>query len=70
MNAPAKVARLVAVLNKQSGEVEKKRPRIVQPGSVARVVVEMEREMPLDFGTRIVLRADGATVAAGLLESV
>ena len=70
MNAPAKVARLVAVLNKQSGEVEKKRPRIVQPGSVARIVVEMEREMPLDFGTRIVLRADGATVAAGLLESV
>ncbi|OCL09549.1 hypothetical protein AOQ84DRAFT_338766 [Glonium stellatum] len=70
MNAPAKVTKLVAVLSKQSGEVEKKRPRIVQPGSVARVVVEMEREMPLDSGTRIVLRADGATVAAGLLESV
>lgn len=68
MNAPARVSRLVAVLNKHSGEVEKKRPRIVQPGAVARIVVELEREMPLEVGTRVVFRADGNTIAAGLLE--
>ncbi|KAF2494519.1 elongation factor 1 alpha [Lophium mytilinum] len=70
MNAPAKVVRLVSTLNKASGAVEKKKPRIVAPGALAKVVVELEREMPLEVGTRVVLRAGGDTVAAGLLESV
>jgi len=70
MNAPAKVVKLVATVSKGTGQVEKKRPKIVQPGALAKVVVELEREMPLELGTRVVLRANGETVAAGVLESV
>jgi elongation factor 1 alpha-like protein len=70
MNAPAKVVRLVATVKKGTGQVEKKRPKIVQQGALAKVVVELEREMPLELGTRVVLRANGETVAAGVLDSV
>ena len=45
----------------------KKKPKIVQPGSLVRVVVEMDRAVALEGG-RIVLRANGETVAAGLIE--
>lgn len=69
MHAPGKVAKLVAVLNKATGEVEKKKPKVVQPGAVARVVVELEGEMPLEAGARVVLRSDGKSVAAGLIEA-
>lgn len=69
LNAPARVTKLLAVLDKASGEITKKKPRIIQPGSVARVVVELSSEMPLEAPSRVVLRAEGQTIAAGLLES-
>ncbi|EKG11506.1 HR1 repeat rho-binding protein [Macrophomina phaseolina MS6] len=69
LNVSARVSQLVAVLDKGSGEVTKKKPRIVQPGSVARVVVELAQAVPLEPPSRVVLRSEGATVAAGLLES-
>ncbi|KAF2092341.1 elongation factor Tu GTP binding domain protein [Saccharata proteae CBS 121410] len=69
LNVPARVSQLVGVLDKGSGEVLKKKPRIVKPGDVARVVVEMTRAVPLEAPGRVVLRAEGTTVAAGLLES-
>lgn len=68
LQAPAKVVALEAVLDKTSGQVEKIRPRIVKPGSVARVRIELVSAMPLEPPGRIVLRAEGTTVAAGLLE--
>ncbi|KAF2649085.1 hypothetical protein K491DRAFT_735684 [Lophiostoma macrostomum CBS 122681] len=68
LQAEGKVKTLLAVLNKGSGEVVKKKPRIVKPSEVARVCVQLERELPLEVGTRVVLREGGATVAAGLLE--
>ena len=68
LHAPGKVARLVAVLNKTSGEVEKKRPKVVQPGAVARVVIELESEIPIEAGNRVVLRSEGKSIAAGLVE--
>jgi len=40
MQATARITALVAVLDKGSGAVEKKKPRIVKPGAVARVRVE------------------------------
>lgn len=70
LQAPAKVTVLEAILNKASGEVEKKRPRIIKPGAVARVRVELETAMPLEPAGRVVLRAQGATMAAGLLEKI
>ncbi|KAL0261418.1 hypothetical protein SLS55_002848 [Diplodia seriata] len=69
LNVPARVSRLEAVLDKASGEVAKKKPRIVQPGAVARVVVELTQAVPLEPPSRVVLRSEGSTVAAGLLES-
>ncbi|KAI9829164.1 MAG: Hsp70 suppressor, GTPase facilitates ribosomal subunit dissociation [Thelocarpon impressellum] len=51
-----------------SGTVLKKKPRILQPGNVARIKVEMDQPVPLEAATRIVLRANGETVAAGLVE--
>jgi elongation factor 1 alpha-like protein len=69
LHVPGKVSQLVAILDKADGTtVIKKRPKIAQPGSVVRVKVEMEHAVPLPESSRIVLRANGDTVAAGLIE--
>lgn len=70
LHVPGRITQLVAVLDKSSGDVQKKKPRVVQPGAVARVRVELDTAVPLEVPGRIVLRAAGATVAAGLLEQV
>lgn len=67
MHVPGRIAKLVATLDKATGEPLKKRPKVVAPQNVARIVVEMDEAVPLNGG-RVVLRADGETVAAGLLE--
>ena len=71
LHAPGKVTKLVAVLDKSTGQPvdgAKKKVKIVKPGSVARVVVEVDEAAPLEVGGRVVLRAGGETVGAGLLE--
>ncbi|KAL3452423.1 P-loop containing nucleoside triphosphate hydrolase protein [Aspergillus insuetus] len=68
LHVPGRISRLVATLDKGSGNVVKKKPKIVPPGVVARIVVEMDHAVPLEAPTRIVLRAGGDTIAAGLLE--
>jgi elongation factor 1 alpha-like protein len=69
LNTAGRIREIVAVLDKSSGAmVGKKRPRIVKPNQVARVVVELEIAVPLEAPGRIVLRSSGETVAAGLLE--
>lgn len=70
LHAPARVTALLATLEKSSGAVEKKRPRIVKPGGVARVRVELEKMLPVEVAGRVVLRSEGVTVAAGLVEAV
>lgn len=68
LHVPGRIAKLVATLDKSSGAPLRKKPKIVAPGTVARVVVEMERAVPLEAPGRVVLRWSGGTVAAGLLE--
>lgn len=68
LHAAGKIVEVAAVLDKGSGAVVKKKPRIVKPGSIARVVVEVQERVPLEAGQRIVLRSGGETVGAGLLE--
>ncbi len=64
-----RIAQLVATLDKATGEVAKRKPKIVAPGSVARVVVEIEGGgVPLECGDRVILRAGGETVGAGVVE--
>lgn len=70
LHAPGRISRLAAVLDKASGKPKEggKKVRIVKPGSVARVVVEVDEPVPLELGGKVVLRAGGQTVGAGLLE--
>ncbi|KAL4979074.1 hypothetical protein BDW66DRAFT_128515 [Aspergillus desertorum] len=68
LHVPGRISKLVATLDKGSGHVLKKKPKIVQPGTVARIVVELDQAVPLEAPTRVILRAGGDTVAAGLLE--
>ena len=68
LHVPGRISQLIATLDKATGEVTKKKPKILKPGSVARIKVELEQLVPLEAPTRIILRANGETVAAGLLE--
>ena len=69
LHAPGRVTKLVAQLDKASGvAVKGKKPRLIKPGSVAKVVVEVDDPIPLEQGGRVILRAGGETVGAGLVE--
>lgn len=69
LHAPARITKLVAQLDSRTGAVIKgKKPRLVKPGSVARVNVEVDDPITLELGARVILRADGETVGAGLVE--
>lgn len=63
-----RIEEVSALLDKVNGTVTKKRPKIVKPASVARLVVKLTAKAPLEAGQRVVLRSGGQTVAAGLLE--
>ena len=70
LHVAARISQLKAELDKGSGTAlkGKKRLKVVQPGSVARVVVEVDEALPLEGGNRVVLRAEGETIGAGLVE--
>lgn len=68
LHVPGRITNLVAVLDKAEGNVIKNRPKVVQPGTTARITVELSDPAPLEAG-RIVLRCSGETVAAGFVES-
>ena len=69
LHAPGRVTKLVAQLDKASGAAVKgKKPRLIKPGGLAKVVVEVDDAIPLEQGGRIILRAAGETVGAGLVE--
>ena len=67
-----RISGLTALLSKSSGTLVKKKPRLVKPGEVARIVVTAaEKEgkgVPMEEGLRVVLRTGGETIAAGLVE--
>jgi elongation factor 1 alpha-like protein len=69
LQAEGKIVQLVALVDRASGEVVKKKPRVGKPGEVLRVKVELEKELPLEAGTRVVFREGGNTIGAGLLEA-
>lgn len=68
LHAAGQIQSLAALLDKATGEVIKKRPKVVQPGGVARIVIKLESKVPLEAGQRVVIRSGGETIAAGLLE--
>lgn len=68
LHAPGQIQSMAATLDKATGQVLKKKPKVVQPGAVARVVIKLASKAPLEAGQRVVIRSEGETVAAGLLE--
>lgn len=68
LDVQARITSIEARLHKYSGEVLKTKPQIVQVGQVARVEVELDSELPLEKGTRVVLRNNGVTIACALIE--
>ena len=70
LDVAGSIKRLVAILDKNTGEVmnKKKRFQIVKPGSIARVEVDTEQPIPLEAGMRVVLRARGSILATGVVE--
>lgn len=71
LHAPARVTTLIAGLSKGGDALAtKKKLRIVKPGELARVKIELESAIPLEAGVRVVVRSQGETIAAGVLEKV
>ncbi|KAM0349036.1 hypothetical protein ACHAPU_003971 [Fusarium lateritium] len=68
LHSAGQIVSIIASLDKASGTILKKKPRVVQPGGVARVVIKLAAKVPLEPGQRVVIRSGGETVAAGLLE--
>ncbi|KAM3529329.1 hypothetical protein MY4038_005446 [Beauveria bassiana] len=68
LHSPGQIQSIVALLDKATGDVIKKKPKVVQPGGVARVVIKLNEKVPLEAGQRVVIRGGGETIAAGLLE--
>ncbi|KAG5937374.1 hypothetical protein E4U53_008207 [Claviceps sorghi] len=68
LHAAGQIQSIPATLDKATGEIIKRRPKVVQPGGVARVLVKLASKVPLEKGQRVVLRSGGETIAAGLLE--
>ncbi|KAG6013138.1 hypothetical protein E4U43_007473 [Claviceps pusilla] len=68
LHAAGQIQSIPATLDKATGEVIKKKPKVVQPGGVARVMIKLASKVPLEKGQRVVLRSGGETIAAGLLE--
>jgi elongation factor 1 alpha-like protein len=68
LHVPGRIGKLIATLDKATGEISKKKPKVVQPGSWVRCEVELDQPVPLEAPARVVFRQNGGTVAAGILE--
>ncbi|CCU75861.1 elongation factor Tu GTP binding domain-containing protein [Blumeria hordei DH14] len=68
LHTTGRVKNIECILNKTTGTVVGKPPKVVKPGMLARVVVEVDLAVPLESPGRVVLRSDGCTIAAGLIE--
>lgn len=69
LHVPGGISHLVATEDAK-GETLKKKPRIVKAGQRAVVKLALDDGVPLEDGDRIVLRADGSTIAAGRIEAI
>ncbi|XP_037698061.1 HBS1-like protein isoform X1 [Choloepus didactylus] len=76
VSEPAVIKRLISVLNKSTGEVTKKKPKLLTKGQNALVELQTQRpvavELYKDFKElgRFMLRYGGSTVAAGVVTEI
>jgi elongation factor 1 alpha-like protein len=68
MHVSGKISKLVATLDRSTGKIAKKNPKIIPPGSAARVQIDLELPMPLEGSWKIILRTEGRSIAAGIVE--
>ena len=68
LHVPGRIRQLLATLDKATAEPVKKKPKIVQPESWVRAVIRLDQAVPLEAPARVILRANGETVAAGIME--
>ena len=68
LHVPGRIFQLLALLDKSTSEPLKKKPKIVQPGEWVRVIVRLDQAVPLETPSRVILRANGETVATGIIE--
>lgn len=70
LHAPGRIAAMLQTYDKANGTVIKKKPRHIAAGSLASVKVELTagESIPVEVGNKIVLRSNGQTVAAGIIE--
>ncbi|EME49378.1 hypothetical protein DOTSEDRAFT_68234 [Dothistroma septosporum NZE10] len=66
LHVPGSISHLVATEDVK-GETLKKKPRIVKAGQRAVIKLVLDDGAPLEAGDRIVLRAEGSTIAAGVV---
>ncbi|XP_006834704.1 PREDICTED: HBS1-like protein isoform X2 [Chrysochloris asiatica] len=76
VSEPAVIKRLISVLNKNTGEVTKKKPKLLTKGQNALVELQTQRPIALelykDFKElgRFMLRYGGSTIAAGVVTEI
>ncbi|XP_043857247.1 HBS1-like protein isoform X2 [Dromiciops gliroides] len=76
VSEPATIRRLISVLHKSTGEVTKKKPKLLTKGQNALVELQTQRPVALelykDFKElgRFMLRYSGSTIAAGVVTEV
>lgn len=76
VSEPAVIKRLISVLNKSTGEVTKKKPKLLTKGQNAMVELQTQRPVALelykDFKElgRFMLRYSGSTIAAGVVTEI
>jgi elongation factor 1 alpha-like protein len=68
LKADGQIVSMPALLDKATGEVIKKRPKMMQAGAYGLIKFTTAVPVALEKGQRIVLRANGKTIAAGVLE--
>ena len=66
LSLPGSITALISTLDSK-GEVLKKKPRVIQAGNYANVKLILNEGAALDADERVILRADGTTIAAGTL---
>jgi elongation factor 1 alpha-like protein len=69
LHVPGQITQLFSIVN-AAGEVLKKKPRIVKAGQRAVMRIALDDGAALEMGDRVVLRAEGSTIAAGVVENV
>ncbi|KAL7320896.1 hypothetical protein PS15m_000738 [Mucor circinelloides] len=77
LDEPASVIKLIEIIDKSTGEVTKKNPRCLSKGMTAKIQIRLsQRPIPLETFKdnkqlgRIMLRKDGETVAAGVVNEI